>query len=151
VTRAHIATALLCLTSLLPACTFDRNDRALSVGFIDNSRFDYVDGCGCTFWPPGTERSAEQRQLLLAATNERAWVNIEGELIELVKTYDDVRLQGRIGDIYRQRYDAPDTSVVVTCRATGFGDTHAVDCDASIAVTKNACTTTLAARGSCGC
>lgn len=123
----------------------------LTIGFVDNSNFQYVDGCGCTFHLPGEKPTPGKQLLILAAAGEKAWINVNGEIIELKKMHDGIDFQGKVGDKYEQRYESADTSVTVVCTATGIGDTHAVDCGARITVTRGSLSKTVMAEGSCGC
>lgn len=143
--------ALVLLADLSLAEEAGSQDNAFIIGLLDNSNWQYVDGCGCTFLPPGKRRIPEMHKLILAARDGKAWIKVNGEVIELKKTYDGISYQGKIGDEYKQRYESADTSVEVLCKAKGFGDTHAVDCDAEITVKRGPHKQTLRAEGDCGC
>ena len=123
----------------------------LAIGLVDNSNFQYWDGCGCGFTRPGEKPTPSMQRFILVGSGDRAWMNVGGEVTELKKTRDSIELQGKIGDEYAQRYEAADISVTAVCRATRFGDTHAVFFDAEITVVKGSLKQTVRAEGSCGC
>jgi hypothetical protein len=128
---------------------------AIRIGLVDNSDRRYNDGCGCSFWPvdkkPKFDESETWKYLLVGNYDKQAWMNIDGRIIELRLTESTIKYKGRKGDQYRQLYQAGDITVNVECIATGFGDTHAVDCDASLTVVKGAQKQIVKATGDCGC
>ena len=121
---------------------------------VDNSDFKYLDGCGCGFYPsdrpPHIDR-ADSQKYFLVATGDKGWMNIDGEIVELLRTKDETRYQGKVGEEFKQLYQSDDTAVEVTCKATGFGDTHAVFCDAIITVKKDNQKKVIECAGDCGC
>lgn len=78
-------------------------------------------------------------------------MNIDGQVVQLRLVKDTIKYKGRKGDWYYQTYQSGNITVNVECVATGFGDTHAVDCNATINVTKGIQKQVVKAIGSCGC
>ena len=126
----------------------------LQVGLVDNSTMQYQDGCGCSFWPAGagTEAYPKDHKLVLSGDAEkRAWMSVDGQVVELRLVTSTVRYRGTKGDRYVQKYRSGDVTVDVDCTATGFGDTHAVDLTATLTVRRGSRVRTVKALGSCGC
>jgi hypothetical protein len=124
------------------------NPKGLKIGLIDNSKRQYQDGCGCSFWPAGKQ---PDQNILVGNYEKQAWMNIDGKVVKLRLVKDTTRYRGKHGDRYYQTYQSGDITVKVTCVATGFGDTHAVYCDATITVIRRRQRQTVKAEGSCGC
>jgi hypothetical protein len=128
---------------------------AFKIDLVDNSNYQYLDGCGCSFWPvdkpPKFNDSGTRKYLLVGNYEKQAWMNINDQIIELHLTKDTIKYQGNKGDRFEQTYQAGDITANVECIATGFGDTHAVDCDATITVIKGDQKQVVKAIGSCGC
>lgn len=128
---------------------------AIKIGLVDNSQRQYQDGCGCSFWnekeEPIFDDPKTHKYILLGNYEKQAWMNIEDKIVELRLVKDTTKYQGKKGDRYFQTYRANNIMVKVDCVADGFGDTHAVFCDATITVTKGTRRQTVKAIGSCGC
>jgi hypothetical protein len=129
--------------------------KPIKVGLVDNSDNQYNDGCGCGFYPvdkpPKFNDPANQKYLLIGNYEKQAWISIDDQIIQLRLVNDTVKYQGNKGDRYQQSYRSGDLTVDVECVATGFGDTHGVDCDATITVVKGDRKQVVKAIGSCGC
>jgi hypothetical protein len=129
--------------------------KEIQIGFVDNSKSKYQDGCGCSFWLAGKEPKADLPntwQFILVGNYEKqAWMNIDGKIVQLRLVSDTTRYKGKKGDRYFQVYQSRDVKATVECVANGFGDTHAVFCDAAITVVKGTQKKTVKAEGSCGC
>jgi hypothetical protein len=127
----------------------------IRIGLVDNSDRQYNDGCGCSFWPvnkrPKFDDPETWKYLLVGNYDKQAWMNINGRIIQLRLTESTIKYKGRKGDRFQQVYQAGDITVNVECIATGFGDTHAVDCDATITVVNGAQKQVVKATGDCGC
>jgi hypothetical protein len=125
------------------------------IGLVDNSDRQYNDGCGCSFWPvnkkPNFDDPGSWKYLLVGNYDKQAWMNINGRIVELQLTESTIKYKGSKGDRYQQTYQSGDITANVECIATGFGDTHAVDCDATITVVKGDKKQVVQAVGSCGC
>ena len=153
--------ALMLLYSLDGLAQANRNStsapapKEIQVGLVDNSKRKYQDGCGCSFWPVGKEPKADLPntwQFILVGNYEKqAWMSLDGEIVQLRLVSDTTRYKGKKGDRYVQVYQSGDIKTTVECVANGFGDTHAVFCDAVITVIKGAQEKTVKADGSCGC
>ena len=128
---------------------------SLKIGFVDNAKNQYQNGCGCSFWPPGRQpKFADPRtqQYILSGNDKKlAWMKVNGTIVRFRLVKDTTRMQGKQGDRYYQMYQSRDTRVQVACTASGFGDTHAVYCDATITITRGRQKRTVKAEGSCGC
>jgi hypothetical protein len=128
---------------------------AIKIGLVDNSKYQYRDGCGCSFWPvnktPKFDDPRTWKYLLVGNYDKQAWMNINSQIIQLRLTKDTIRYKGRNGDRYQQTYQSGDITANVECIATGFGDTHSVDCNATITVAKGNQKQVVKAIGSCGC
>ena len=128
---------------------------AIKIGLVDNSNYQYLDGCGCSFWPvnkkPKFDVPETWKYLLVGNYDKQAWMSINGQIIQLQLTKSTIRYKGRKGDRYYQTYQSGDTTVNVECIATGFGDTHSVDCNATITVVKGDQKQVVKAVGDCGC
>ena len=137
------------------ARTTTPNPKGIKIGLVDNSKYKYQDGCGCSFWTAGREPNIDDRStwkyILIGNYEKQAWMNIDGEIVKLRLVKDTTRYRGRKGDPYFQTYRSGNITVTVKCIASGFGDTHAVYCDSTITVTKGAQKQTVKAEGSCGC
>jgi hypothetical protein len=142
---------------LSPAFSQARSDisTVIKIGLVDNSKSQYLDGCGYAFWPadkaPKFQDPATQKYLLVGNYDKKGWMNIDDQIVELQLTENTLKYKGRKGDRYHQTYKSDDIRVNVECVATGFGDTHAVDCDATITVVKGAKKQVVKAIGSGGC
>ena len=127
----------------------------LKIGVVDNANHQYQNGCGCSFWRPGQQPKFDdpktQQYILIGNDKKHAWMNVNGKIVRFRLVKDSTRMQGKPGDRYYQVYQARDTRVQVACRASGFGDTHAVYCDATITLTRGRQKRTVKAEGSCGC
>jgi hypothetical protein len=128
---------------------------AIKIGLVDNSKSQYLDGCGYSFWPAGIAPKFSDpgtwKYLLVGNYDKKGWMNIDGQIVQLQLTESTIKYKGRKGDKYHQTYKSDDITVNVECVATGFGDTHAVDCDTTITVVKGAKKQMVKAVGSCGC
>ena len=128
---------------------------AIKIGLVDNSKYQYLDGCGYSFWSvnkkPKFDDPRTWKYLLLGNYEKQAWMNINGRIIELRLVKNTIRYDGVKGDRYQQTYQSGEITANVECIATGFGDTHAVDCDATITVVKGDKRQVVKAAGSCGC
>ena len=154
-----LALLLLCSRDGLSQAT--RNSIAapaqkeIQIGLVDNSKSKYQEGCGCSFWLVGKEPKTDQPntwQFILVGNYEKqAWMNIDGKIVQLRLVRDTTRYKGKKGDRYFQVYQSGDIKATVECVANGFGDTHAVFCDAVITVVKGTQKKTVKADGSCGC
>jgi hypothetical protein len=135
--------------------TATQKPKGIKIGLIDNSKGQYQDGCGCGFWPvrrqPGFDDSWKNKAYLIGNYDKQAWMNIDGETVKLRLIKNTTKYTGRKGDRYYQTYKSASSTVVVTCVATGFGDTHAVYCDSTITVIKGSQKQTVKAKGDCGC
>lgn len=78
-------------------------------------------------------------------------MNIDGQIVQLRLIKDTFKYKGRKGDRYFQTYKSGNITVNVACVATGFRDTHALSCDATITVIKGAQKQSVKAKGDCGC
>jgi hypothetical protein len=142
---------------LSPAFSQARSDTstAIKIGLVDNGKYQYLDGCGYAFWladkAPKFRDPGTQKYLLVGNYDKKGWMNIDDQIVELQLTENTLKYQGRKGDRYHQIYKSDDIRVNVECVATGFGDTHAVDCDATITVVKGAKKQVVKAVGSGGC
>lgn len=129
--------------------------KGIKIGLIDNSKGQYQDGCGCSFWPvsrkPNVDELGTGKYILIGNYEKQAWMNIDGKIAKLRLVKDTTRYRGRKGDRYLQTYRSSNITVTVKCIASGFGDTHAVYCDSTITVTKGTQKQTVKAKGSCGC
>jgi hypothetical protein len=126
----------------------------LQIGLVDNSTGQYQDGCGCGFWPAGAGTGTypkDQNLVLIGDGEKRAWMSVDGQVVELRLVTDTVKYRGAKGDRYVQKYRSGDVTVDVDCTATGFGDTHAVDLTATLTVRRGSRVKTMKAVGSCGC
>jgi hypothetical protein len=125
------------------------------IGLVDNSRNQYRDGCGCGFWPVGRKPKFNdpqtQKYILIGNYDKQAWMNIDGNIVQLRLVKDTTKYKGRKGARYYQTYQSGNTTVNVECVATGYGDTHALFCNSTITVIKGAKKQTLKAVGDCGC
>ena len=128
---------------------------AIKIGLVDNSKNQYRDGCGCSFWPvnnaPKFDDPGTWKYLLVGNYDKQAWMSINGQIIQLQLTKSTIRYKGRKGDRYHQTYQSGDITANVECIATGFGDTHSVDCNATITVVKGDQKQAVKAVGDCGC
>jgi hypothetical protein len=128
---------------------------AIKIGLVDNSKNQYLDGCGCSFWPvnkaPKSDDRSTWKYLLVGNYDEQAWMNINGRIIQLRLTNNTIRYKGKKGERYQQTYQSGEITANVECIATGFGDTHSVDCNATITVVKDDQKQVVTAIGSCGC
>jgi hypothetical protein len=128
---------------------------AIKIGLVDNSKSQYLDGCGYSFWPvnkaPKFDAPRTWKYLLVGNYDKQAWMNINGQIIQLRLTKNTIRYKGRKGDRYHQTYQAGDITANVECIATRFGDTHSVDCNATITVVKGDQKQVVKAIGGCGC
>jgi len=117
-----------------------KTDPSENIGLVDNSNYQYLDGCGCSFRPvkkaPEFDDPKTQKYLLVSNYDKQAWMNINGQIIKLQLIKDTIKYKGRKGDRYQQTYQSADLTANVECVATGFGDTHGVDCNATITVAK---------------
>ncbi|HKX29413.1 MAG TPA: hypothetical protein VJ302_17085 [Blastocatellia bacterium] len=127
----------------------------IKIGFVDNSVGQYQDGCGCGFWPVGRmpkfNDPGAQNYILIGNYEKQAWMNIDDQIVQFSLAKDTTAYKGNVGDRYFQSYQSGDITVEVECIATGFGDTHGVDCDATITVIRGAQKQVVKATGSCGC
>jgi hypothetical protein len=89
--------------------------------------------------------------ILVGNYEKQAWINIDGRIVQLRLVTDTTKYKGKKGDRYLQVYQSGNIKATVECLASGFGDTHAVFCDACITVVKGSQKKTVQARGSCGC
>jgi hypothetical protein len=130
-----------------PADPSDRQQKGITIGFLDANNPDYPDGCGCWF------RAVDEpkRMILIGSVDGQAWMSIDGEMVVLRRVRDTTRYRGKKGDRYAQKYRSDQITVEVRCMATGFGDTHAVYCDTTITLVKNGRRQSVKADGSCGC
>ncbi len=124
--------------------------QTIKIGLLDNSRGQYLEGCGCSFWTGG-ENPKNDKYILLGNYDKQAWMNIDGEVVQLRLVKDTTKYQGKKGDRYYQTYQSSNLTVKVECVATGFGDTHAVFCNSNITVAKGTRKQTVKTTGSCGC
>jgi hypothetical protein len=140
---------------ITPSTQTPNPTKGIKIGLLDTSKRQYQDGCGCSFWPVGREPKIDdpgtQKYILIGNYNKQAWMIIDGKIVQLRLLKDTTKYRGRRGDRYYQTYRAGNITVTVTCVASGFGDTHAVYCDATITVTKGVQKRTVKAEGSCGC
>jgi hypothetical protein len=144
--------------AIAPAGGFKASDpesAGLEIGLIDDSGMQFRDGCGCSFWPAsgssGSVGPADGKFYLVENVENRAWMSINGRIVELQLVADTTKFKGRAGDRYQIDYRAGDIEVRVECVATDFGDTHSVSCDATLTVRRGALSQTLRAEGDCGC
>jgi hypothetical protein len=138
----------------LSASASQAQSDTIRIGLVDNSKSQYLDGCGCSFWPvnkPPTSDPKTWKYLLVGNYDKQAWMNINDQIVQLRLTKDTIRYKGRKGDRYQQTYQSADITAKVECIATGFGDTHAVDCNTTITVVKGDQKRVVKAIGSCGC
>jgi hypothetical protein len=135
--------------------TETKHPDSIKIGLVDNSGYQYQDGCGCGFWPvdgkPQLNDPSTQKYILIGDYDKQAWMNIDDQIVQFRLVKNTTKYQGRIGDRYFQSYQSGDITVEVECVATGFGDTHGVDCDATITVISGVQKQVTKAVGSCGC
>lgn len=128
----------------------------IKIGLIDNSSGQYPMGCGgCCFWNVGKEPKFDapktQKYILVADTNNNAWVNINNEIVHL-RLVDNMRAHyEKKRERYIATYQADNIMVKVDCKITGYGDLDAIDCDALLTVTKDTQEHSVKAIGNCSC
>jgi hypothetical protein len=132
-----------------------KHPEGIKIGLVDNSRYQFQDGCGCGFWPEGGNPKpndpSAQKYILIGNYDKQAWMNIDGEIVQFELVKDTTEYKGKIGNRYFQSYQSGDIAVNVECVATGFGDIHGVDCNATITVIRGVQKQVMKAAGSCGC
>jgi hypothetical protein len=132
-----------------------KHPEGIKIGLVDNSRYQHQDGCGCGFWligrKPKLNDPSAQKYILIGNYDKQAWMNIDGEIVQFELVKDTTEYKGKIGNRYFQSYQSGDIAVNVECVATGFGDIHGVDCNATITVIRGVQKQVMKAAGSCGC
>jgi hypothetical protein len=129
----------------------------LQIGTIDNSNYQYLDGCGCYLKAPSASRSSNTYIFLAEIANpnvNRAWVNVDGR-ITVLNFVSSTRRSGRArrGNTFTETYRSGDVtarvSYIVTSPSRPGGEVTKYS--ATIAVTKGSRRQTVKAAGECGC
>jgi len=122
------------------------------VGVIKKSQI--VDGCAFGLYYSSEEKKDDKRYVFFDDLSNLAWMNIDGQDVRL-KLMSSVQTTGetnKIGDKGSSTYKGKEVTVKIDYIVTRVCDQcEYIDCDATIAVTKNGRTQTVKVIGFIGC
>lgn len=114
-----------------------------------------LNNCGCAF---GYKYNSPESVFVINDAEEKAWINIDGEDVELefIRYTDAENKEGlKIGSKYSSIYEADGIKVLVVFTITGFCTTDpecgATELKTAITVKKGNRKQTVKAKGSCSC
>jgi len=134
-----------------PTQTRLKSAKTSMIGYIKNE--DLVDMCGCTF----EHRTSTRGNTFAAdASNEIAWMNIDGEDVKLKLTHSGGSKAHRIGSRYTQTYEAEGVKALLVMIVNRLCVPYSPECETTgynvtITVSKDTRRATVKARGQCGC
>ena len=134
-----------------PTQTRLKSAKTSMIGYIKNE--DLVDMCGCTF----EHRTSTRGNTFAAdASNEIAWMNIDGEDVKLKLTRSRGSKVHRIGSRYTQTYEAEGVKALLVMIVNRLCIPYSPECETTgynvtITVSKDTRRATVKAKGQCGC
>ncbi|MGH9967857.1 MAG: hypothetical protein ACREBG_08530 [Pyrinomonadaceae bacterium] len=126
-------------------------------GLVGNLKNHAADGCGCYFQFRGTPRKSEKYIFSSSIEDEKtAWMNIDGQDVELTLVKEKGPKTERVGSRSSVRYRSRDITVSGTYVATRVCKPNDENCEstaysATFVVGKGAKSQVVKAVGSCGC
>jgi len=91
------------------------------IGFIKNT--DVIDGCGCSYYFPTDAQNYEERLVFLENENHTAWINIDGQDVELgLENSSGPEGESKKGDKSIWNYRAGDIRVRIDLTITNICD-----------------------------
>lgn len=139
------------LVSAAPTRFQSKPAKTSMIGYIKNE--DLVDMCGCTF----EHRSNGRGNTFAAdASNQIAWMNIDGEDVKLRLTHSGGSRARGIGSRYTETYEAEGVKALLVMTVNRLCIPYSSECETTgynvtITVSKDTRRATVKAKGQCGC